>query len=37
MDFVTADPGIFNANKINNLLIFLEQAIRGTVRQNQVD
>ena len=37
MDFVTADPGIFNANQINNLLIFLEQAIRGTVRQNQID
>jgi hypothetical protein len=37
MDFVTADTGIFNANKINNLLIFLKQAIRGTVRQNQID
>jgi hypothetical protein len=33
----TADTGIFNANKINNLLILLKQAIRGTVRQNQVD
>jgi hypothetical protein len=33
----TADTGIFNANKINNLLILLAQAIRGTVRQNQVD
>jgi hypothetical protein len=33
----TADTGIFNVNKINNLLILLPQAIRGTVRQNQVD
>jgi len=33
----TADTGIFNVNKINNLLILLAQAIRGTVRQNHVD
>ena len=34
---ITADTGIFNDNKIHNLLIFLHQAIRGTVRQKQVD
>jgi hypothetical protein len=37
MDFVTSDTEIFNGNKINNLLILLKQAIRGTVRQNQFD
>ena len=33
----TADTGIFNANKINELLILLEQAICGKVRQTQVN
>jgi hypothetical protein len=33
----TADTRIFNANKFNNLLILLTQAICGTVRRKQVD
>ncbi len=32
MDFVTADTGISNAYKINNLLILLKPAIRAIVR-----
>ena len=28
----TADTGIFNVNKLNNLLILLQHAICGTVR-----
>ena len=32
-----ADTGIFNANEINTLVILLAQAIRVTVRRNQVD
>ena len=34
---MTADTRTFNGYKINNLLILLGQAIRGTVRQNLVD
>jgi hypothetical protein len=36
MDFATTDTGIFNACKINNLLILLAQAVHGTVSRNQV-
>ena len=33
----TADTGIFRACKINNLLIILEQAVFGTVSENNAD